>query len=591
MAQKSKKNVGALMHHRGNTTFRVWAPFAVAVAVTGSFNGWGRTPLTSEGDGYWVADINKTEAGQEYKYIVTTQNGELHKNDPRSLQVTTSAGNSVLVDTAFDWEDDHFTPPPLNHQVLYELHIGTFYRPDPAASGTFTDAKDKLTYLANLGINMIEIMPITSMSMDRGWGYATDYIYAVESLYGGRREFLEFVKAAHQHGIGVILDVVYNHFGPSEHMDLWQFDGWNQNGLGGIYFYNDWRAETPWGATRPDYGRPEVRQYISDNVRLWLHDCHLDGLRLDSTIFLRNVKGRNDDPEHDLADGWSLMQHITSVAQKINPGATIIAEDAGCNPYITKPKTEGGAGFSAQWEVGFPHALRAALRALDDKDRNLTSLCELLTRTYNGNAFERVVYSDSHDTAANGGARLTQEISPDNPTSMFARRRSLAAAAMVLSVPGVPMLFQGQEFMEDGCFTDWQSLDWKRADHFAGFLLAHQHLIHLRKNHYDNTRGLTGQGCSIIHLNEEAKLLAYHRWDQGGPKDDVIVVINFANRVQKEYWINFPRPGAWIVRFNSDWKGYSQDFKDTATASVAVATDSGNFDIGPYSVLILSQDA
>lgn len=582
--------MGAIVHHRGNATFRVWAPFAVAVAVTGSFNSWGRTPMQSEGDGYWTVEIDKAEAGQEYKYIITTPNGELHKNDPRSLQVTTSAGNSVLVDTGFDWGDDHFTPPPPCEQVVYELHIGTFNRPDPAIPGTFADAAAKLDYLASLGINMVELMPITSMSMDRGWGYATDYIYAIESLYGGRREFLEFVKAAHQRGIGVILDVVYNHFGPSEHMDLWQFDGWNQNGLGGIYFYNDWRAETPWGATRPDYGRAEVRQYISDNVRMWLHDCRLDGLRLDSTIFLRNVQGRNDDPEHDIADGWRLMQHITSIARKINPSALVVAEDVGCNPYLTKSITEGGAGFGTQWEVGFPCALRDTLNALSDTDRNLTGLCNLLVRTYNNDAFGRIIYSDSHDSAANGGARLNQEISPKDPAGIFARKRSLLAAAIVLTTPGIPMIFQGQEFMEDGSFNDWQALEWKKANRFAGLVQAHTHLIGLRKNMHHNTRGLCGQGNSILHLNEEAKLLAYHRWDQGGPNDDVVVIVNFANRTQKGYWINFPHKGMWTVRFNSDWKGYAPDFKNVATSSVTVEADGGCFDIGPYSVLVLSQD-
>src|SRR6185437_4472562 len=102
----------------------------------------------------------------------------------------------------------------------------------------------------------------------------------VESLYGGRHGFLQFVKAAHKRGIGIILDVVYNHFGPDTGLDLWQFDGWHADDKGGIYFYTDWRAETPWGYTRPDFGRPEVRQYIWDNVRMWVHECRVDGLRV-----------------------------------------------------------------------------------------------------------------------------------------------------------------------------------------------------------------------------------------------------------------------------------------------------------------------
>lgn len=585
-----KKDVGAILHHKGNATFRVWAPFASTVAVTGSFNNWTPTPMQSEGDGYWYGEVKKAEAGQEYKFVITNGAATLYKNDPRSLQVTTSAGNSVLVDTAFDWGDDHFVPPPYNEQVVYELHVGTFYRPDASIAGTFATAMQKLDHLAALGINMIELMPISSMSMDRGWGYATEYIYAIESLYGGRRELLEFIRAAHQRGIGVILDVVYNHFGPDATMDLWQFDGWAQDGLGGIYFYNDWRAETPWGTTRPDYGRPEVRQYILDNVRMWLHDCRLDGLRLDSTIYLRNVKGHNDDPEHDIGDGWSLLQQINTVTKKINPSAIVIGEDVGCNDYITKPKTEGGAGFGAQWEVGFPYVLRQALSAVNDADRNLTAVCSLLTKRYNDDAFRRVIYSDSHDSAANGGARLNQEISPADPTSVFARRRSLVAAAIVLTTPGIPMLFHGQEFLEDGSFNDWQALDWSKATKFAGIVQAHAHLVALRLNKHGNTHGLAGQSISILHLNEESKLLAYHRWDQGGAGDDVAVIINFANRVQKDYSIHFPRKGQWTVRFNSDWKGYSPDFKNTDTTTVTVDDDTGTFTIGPYSILILSQD-
>ena len=146
-------------------------------------------------------------------------------------------------------------------------------------------------------------------------------IYAVETLYGGRYQLLEFVKAAHEKGIGVILDVVYNHFGPDKNLDLWQFDGWNQDGKGGIYFYNDWRAKTPWAETRPDYGRPEVQQYILDNVRLWMHDCRLDGLRIDSTIFIRNAKGHaNDDPDNDLTDGWRVAPEYKFTGEKNKTG-------------------------------------------------------------------------------------------------------------------------------------------------------------------------------------------------------------------------------------------------------------------------------
>lgn len=583
-----KKDVGVVLH-KGHASFRLWAPFAKTVSVTGAFNGWSPTPLESENDGYWHADVQGVEPGQEYKFVIDTGSAQISRNDPRALHVTINSGNSVIVDPSFDWNDDGFVMKPINEQVIYEVHVGTFYRPDPSVGGTFDDVTAKLDYLADLGVTTIQLMPIASMASDRGWGYTPDFIYAVESLYGSRQEFVRFVNAAHQKGIGVIVDVVYNHIGPIEN-DLWQFDGWSEDGKGGIYFYNDWRSQTPWGETRPDYGRPEVRQYILDNVSMLLRDCHVDGLRLDSTGFMRNVYGNNDDPDHDIAEAWSLFQEINGRAQKIKPGALIVAEDLGKNEYITKSAASGGADFNAQWEVGFPYVLRRVLDAADDAARHIDELPGILGHYYNGDAFERMVYSDSHDSAANGGARLNEEISPGNPEDLYARRRSLLAAALVFTAPGVPMLFQGQEFLQGGSFNDWQALDWELSDKFSGIVLAHKHLIALRSNRYGNTRGLLGQSFDMLHLSQESGVLAYHRWDQGGAHDDVIVVCNFANRTQKEYVINFPRPGIWRIRFNSDWKGYSPDFTDVSGPEIIVEKDSAALALAPYSVLILSQD-
>jgi 1,4-alpha-glucan branching enzyme len=588
MENSSENAVGAILHDKG-VTFRVWAPFAQNVFVSGSYNNWSKALMEKENGGYWHLEVSNALAGQEYKFVIDTGNGELHKNDPRSLQMTTSAGNSVIIDQTFNWENDNFKAPNFNEQVIYELHIGTFNRPDPAESGTFETAMAKLDYLSELGVNMIELMPISAMANDRGWGYATDYIYAVESLYGGRKQFLDFVKTAHKKGIGVILDVVYNHFGPDGALDLWQFDGWSQDGHGGIYFYNDWRSETPWGATRPDFGRLEVRQYIADNVRMWMRDCHLDGLRVDSTIYIRNVKGRNNDPANDLADGWGLLQEISTISREINPRSITIAEDVSGNEYITKPVNDGGAGFSSQWEVNFPRVLRDALDVVDDSNRNLTAICDALSKHYNTDVFQRVVYSDSHDSAANGGARLSEEIAPGDATNVFARKRSLLASAVILTAPGIPMLFAGQEFMEAGSFNDWQALEWKNIEKFRGIVQAHQHLISLRKNQYNNTKGLVSQNFNVLHLNEGDKVLAYHRWDKGGAGDDVMVVINFANRSYDDYWINFPNNGVWKVRFNSSWNGYSDDFENIGVSEVNVENNSGKLSLGSYSVILLSQ--
>jgi 1,4-alpha-glucan branching enzyme len=187
-------------------------------------------------------------------------------------------------------------------------------------------------------------------------------------------------------------------------------------------------------------------------------------------------------------------------------------------------------------------------------------------------------------------ARLNEEITPGDPDSLYAKRRSLIAAALVLTALGIPVLFQGQEFLQGGSFNEWRALDWENAEKMSGIVLAHKHLIALRRNQYGNTGGLQGHGFAILHLNEENKMLVYHRWDRGGPGDDVVVVINFANKLQKDYFINFPHPGAWRVRFNSDWKGYARDFKDTQLDVAIAENGQAPVIIAPYSVLIFSQD-
>jgi 1,4-alpha-glucan branching enzyme len=588
MSGQHKKDVGAIVRRDG-VSFRVWAPFATSVAVTGSFNDWQQQSMGSEGDGYWTTVVQGARAGQEYRYAITNGDQYLLKNDPRALQVTTSAGNSVVVDTHFDWTDQDFKPVEFDKQVIYEMHVGTFYRPDPSTIGTFEDIIAKLDYLQELGITTIELMPISTMSPVREWwGYTPMYIYTVESQYGGRYKLLEFVNAAHERGIAVILDVVYNHLGPTN-LDIWQFDGWQEDNKGGIYFYNDWRSVTPWGDTRPDFGRHEVRDYILDNVRMWMYDCHLDGLRVDSTIYIRNANGHNDAPDTDLADGWRLLQQINEVARKLNPGVFTVAEDIGANDYITKPNSVGGAGFSAQWELNFPQVLREALGSSDPRNISLAGILGEVGRRYNDDALQRVIYTDSHDSAANGSARLNEVIAPGKATGLFARHQSLIAAVLTLTAPGIPMLLQGQEFMMSGNFNDWEGLEWQNAETYKGIVAAYRQLIALRKNIRGISAGLTARSINLFHVDEHNKVIAYHRWQNGGPKDDVVVIINFGNNAFTDYSMSFPRNGKWHVRFCSTDTKYSEDFGGVAVPDIEVRSGNGTFVLPASTALILSQ--
>jgi len=583
----------------GGIAFRVWAPFATEVCVAGTFNQWSETanPLAREGKGYWSVEVPGAKVGDHYKFWIRNGAQLLERQNPYASEMSNSAGDAIIHDPTFDWSGENFKMPPWNELVIYEMHVGTFNDTPRAGPGTFDDIIPKLHYLRDLGINAIQIMPVAEFAMDYSWGYNPSHPFSVESALGGPQGLQRFVKAAHKHGIAVILDVVYNHCGPGD-LALWRFDGWyDANHDGGIYFYDNTRAQTPWGATRPDYGRGEVRQYFRDNALFWLNKYRIDGLRFDSVVNIRNRNGNNNDPANDLPDGWSLLQWINDEVRASQPWKITIAEDLQNNEWITKDTGAGGVGFGSQWDARFVHTIRGAVITANDRDRNMLAVRDALCQRYNGNATQRVIYTESHDEVANGRSRTPEEIWPGNAGSWFARKRSTLGAALVFTAPGIPMIFQGQEFLEDGYFKDTEPLDWTKLKTYNGIAMLYRDLIKLRRNWFNRTRGLRGQNINVHHINNADKLIAFHRWENGGPTDDVMVVANFANRSYNSYAIGMPRAGRWRVRFNSDWRGYSGDFSnhqgyDTTASDGAMdgMPFHANVGVGPYSVLILSQD-
>jgi 1,4-alpha-glucan branching enzyme len=603
MVASLRPGMGAVSY-AGGVTFRVWAPFASHVTVAGSFNGWDvrAAPLSLEGNGYWSLDVAGAAVGDQYKFVITNPAiaEPVWKNDPYARSMTNSRGNSIVAATEFAWQSRDYSTPPWNELVIYELHVGSFQF-DPGSRngrGDFATVIGKLDYLQDLGINAIQLLPSDEFPGDYSMGYNPADIFAIEDNYGGPEGFRRLVDAAHARGIAIIYDVVYNHLGPND-LDLWQFDGWSQDGQGGIYFYNDWRRHTPWGDTRPDYGRGEGRQYVRDNALYWLEENFCDGLRWDATGWIRNVWGDNNDPGADLADGWGLMRWINSEIRNRQPWKIAIAEDMQDNEWITRDLGSGGAGFGSQWAGGFMHAVRNAIIPPDDAGRNMDALRDLIAQRFNGNAFERVVYTESHDevAASNGQARVPELIWPGNADSFFAQKRSTLGAALVFTAPGIPMIFMGQEFLEWGSWSDARPLDWSKVERFAGIRALYRDLIRLRRDWYDTTRGLKGHNINVHHVNQSDKVLAFHRWDQGGPRDDVVVSVNLAARSYYTYRIGLPRGGIWRVRFNGDWEGYSPAFTNHQCFDVSAFPQSrdgmpfaGDIGLGPYSAVILSQD-
>jgi 1,4-alpha-glucan branching enzyme len=579
-AQSSRPGMGSTPYADGSgtgVTFRVWAPDATSVAVPGIFNGWNTAAnfLVKEGSsGLWSGDIPAARPNDEYKYFI---NGSVWKTDPRSRKVVNSTGNSIVYDpNAFNWSADTRLAINTSSTVIYEMHVGAFYDPSPtsAGPGKFTDAITKLDYLASLGINAVELLPIAEFPGDYSWGYNLSDPYAVENTgYGGPDGLKSFVKAAHQRGIRVIMDVVHNHYGPTD-LDMWGFD---IGATPGIYFYSGSGIDhTPWGP-RPNYSSEGVRSYIIDNFRMWMDECHVDGFRWDAVGAMRHYDpGYVSIPEAD-----SLIQYINSIIiHSDHPGALSIAED-----------NSDGMDFDSQWGVSVGDEIINEMVQTIDGNRNMNALQGAM----DGSGFSRVLYTETHDLVGalngSGAQRLPVRIQPANPTSYFARKRSMLAAAIVMSSPGIPMLFMGQEMVTTNQFADNSPLDWSRVNTYSNVVSFYRDMIHLRRNLDGVSWGLTGPNVSWHTNDNTAKLLAFHRWG-AGPNDQVMVVINCSNVQINNYQINgnngFPVDGTWYVTLNSDWKKYGADFGDVGSVRVQVSGGSGNVTIAPYSVLILS---
>jgi 1,4-alpha-glucan branching enzyme len=597
----------------GGTTFRVWAPFASTVAVKGEFNEWAQSFLASEGNGYWSTDVPGASPGQEYLFV---PNGTLSRRDPYGRIVRNR--NSVIYDpNSYQWQNT-YGMPGWNQLIIYQIHPGTF----PDKHWTIPQDKildaivSELGYLKDLGINAIELLPTSEFPGSASAGYNPSDIFAVEDSYGGPNALKRLIDAAHGVGIAVILDVVYNHFGPDD-TGTWQFtgdcahywiDGEKSNDMGGIYFYQDWRAVTPWGKkNRPDFGRPEVRKYLVDNVMLWLDEFQVDGLRFDAVAYIRNVNGNNDSLGDDLADGWGTLQWMTNEIRRCKGWKISIAEDLKNNAWITKDTGTGGAGFGSQWSP-FVYTLRSALTAGRDEERSVSAIRDELYARYNKDAFQRVVYVESHDECdeTHGKRRLTDAIAPGAADGWAALKLASLGAVVTLSAPGIPMLFMGEELGEFQPFGTQCHVDWDRQDVVPGMHAVVRDMVRLRADWFNNTQGLRGPHINVFHLNDTEKLIAYHRWDRGGTGDDVIVIANFANRAYDSYSVGLPSNGLWRLRLNTDASCYTRRRVDSSyvplfgghpSFDIAARPEPmdgldfrGTISIGPYTALILSQD-
>jgi maltooligosyltrehalose trehalohydrolase len=421
------------------TIFRVWAPKAMTVAV--EINKAERHQMTARQrphGGWWETDVPSAGPGTDYAYVL---DGSEPRPDPRSpFQPDGVFGPSRVVDhSAFAWHDQRWQAPPLRSAVIYELHVGTF-----TPEGTYDAAIERLDHLVELGVTHMEPMPVNEFPGARGWGYDGVDLYAPHSAYGGPEGLKRLVDAAHARGLAVLLDVVYNHLGPSGNF-LGQF---------GPYFTDHY--STPWGpAVNLDGpGSDEVRRFICDNALMWLRDYHIDGLRLDAVHAIVDTSAL-----HLLEQ---LATEVEDLSAQLGRHLVLIAESDLNDPRLIRSREAGGYGLDAQWSDDFHHALHTVLtgerRGYYEDFGMLADLAQALEHAYvyGGRYSEHRVRVHGRPVAGLSGARflgylqnhdqIGNRAKGERSSHLISTGRLKVAAALIAASPFVPMLFQGEEW-------------------------------------------------------------------------------------------------------------------------------------------------
>lgn len=409
-------------------------------------------------------------------------------------------------------------------------------------------------------------------------------LFSIHRQFGTPKDLKTFVNAAHKRGIAVIIDWIPNHMSPANILE--KFDSSTDVGC---YFPKDHHLRSTEYGPRLNFKDPQVRQYIKDSLLMWLCDFHFDGVRVDSVLTMRRSK------HGEISEAWTLLQETTDLVRSLSPPKILIAEDLQDLDSI-----HSIAGFDSQWDGKFFSILFHASSALSDKSRNMNQISEAIRKSYFGKLKNRIIYTESHDTIpSDRQKRLPQAISTKPEMNYYALKRSILAATVLFTSVGIPMILQGQEIFEIAS-PKWPTppiVDWKRDHEYGSICDCYRSLISLRVNQFQLTGGLTGDGVNVFHVNDTAKVIAYHRFSTSGSGDDVIILANFSNCAFKQYRIGFPRPGVWHIRFNSDSKLFHKDFDGIGINSITTTGDhydnfyfSGLISIGRYSAVILSQN-